>query len=152
MEKSSYNQIKGICTITELVKKLGLSRARFYQLQKTGVFPGPAYCIRTKRPFYTPYLQQKCLAIRETGIGYNGEPVIFNAPRSRKNLKIQDTADDKFQEFIEALSQTGHKVTPDMVKDALKVIFQEGIPENMDKGIISQKLYRYFQQRRKKGV
>ena len=49
----SNNDLKAVCTVTELAKKLDLSRARFYQLLKMGIFPKPAYCIRTRRPIYT---------------------------------------------------------------------------------------------------
>ena len=48
----SNNDFKAVCSVTELAKNLDMSRARFYQLQKLGVFPEPVYCIRTKRPFY----------------------------------------------------------------------------------------------------
>ncbi len=54
MEKLSDNNIKGICTVKELVIRLKLSRARFYQLQNRGVFPKPDRCGRSNRPFYTP--------------------------------------------------------------------------------------------------
>jgi len=74
---SDYD-LKTVCSVSELAKKLDLSRARFYQLQKKGVFPVPVYCTRTKRPFYSSALQQKCINIRKTGIGFDGRPVIFN--------------------------------------------------------------------------
>ena len=59
--------LNAVCSVTELAKTLGLSRARFYQLQKMGIFPMPIYCIRTRRPFYTPDLRQICVDIRKTG-------------------------------------------------------------------------------------
>ena len=40
--------LKAVCSVTALAKKLGLSRARFYQLQKMGVFCAPVYCTRTR--------------------------------------------------------------------------------------------------------
>ena len=92
MEKLSDNNIKGICTVKELVSRLKLSRARFYQLQNRGVFPKPDRCGRSNRPFYTPDMQRKCLEIRRTGIGYDGEPVVFNAPRQRESRRRRWTA------------------------------------------------------------
>ena len=77
----SNNDFKAVCSVTELAKNLDMSRARFYQLQKVGVFPEPVYCVYTKRPFYTMGLQEKCLEIRETGIGHNGRPIIFYSKR-----------------------------------------------------------------------
>jgi DNA-binding transcriptional MerR regulator len=62
-----------IRSVTEMARKLGFSRARLYQLVETGVLPPP---IRSSmgRPYYPPDLQQKCLQIRKTGIGFNGQP------------------------------------------------------------------------------
>jgi len=73
----SNNELKAVCSVTEMAGKLGLSRARFYQLQKTGVFPAPVYCVRTKRPLYPLDLQQECLDTRKTGIGHNGQPIVL---------------------------------------------------------------------------
>jgi hypothetical protein len=72
------NDLKAVCSVTALAKKLNLSRARFYQLQKKGVFPTPIYCTRTQRPFYPSHLQQKCMDIHKTGIGLDGRPIFFN--------------------------------------------------------------------------
>ena len=152
MDKLPGSDISEICTVTKLVDKLGLSRARFYQLVKMGIFPMPIYDIRTKRPFYTLTLQQKCLTIRTTGIGDNGRPVIFNAPRKEKSQGIQSRCHHKYQEFSEALRQMGHRVKPEMVKDALNYIYPKGIPANMDDGVISHKLYKYFKNECKKDV
>ena len=75
------NDFGAVCSVTELAGKIGLSRARFYQLMEKGVFPKPVYCTRTRRPFYTLDLQQKCIDIRKTGIGYNQQPVVFYSER-----------------------------------------------------------------------
>ena len=81
MEKLSDNNIKGICTVKEMVMKLKLSRARFYQLQKRGVFPKPDRCGRSNRPFYTPDMQQKCLEIRFEPLWLHTEhPEYFTRP------------------------------------------------------------------------
>ncbi len=152
MEKLSDNNIKGICTVKELVSRLKLSRARFYQLQNRGVFPKPDRCGRSNRPFYTPDMQRKCLEIRRTGIGYDGEPVVFNAPRQREGRSIQAPPHYKCQEFAQALRQLGLTVKPDMVKDAINSIYPEGIPSDADDGIISHKLYKYFTNGCKKDV
>ena len=152
MEKLPDNNIKGICTVKELVFRLKLSRARFYQLQNRGVFPKPERCARSNRPFYTPDMQQICLEIRRTGIGYNGEPIVFNAPRQRKSRSIQAPPYHKCQEFVQALKQMNLTVKPDMVKDAINGIYPEGLPSDVNDGIISHKLYQYFSNRCKKDV
>ena len=66
-------------TVSEMARMVGLSRARFYQLQKAGVFPAPAY--QGGRPVYTEDQQQVCLEVRRKNRGINGEPVLFYARR-----------------------------------------------------------------------
>jgi hypothetical protein len=62
-----------------MARMVGLSRARFYQLQKAGVFPAPTY--QAGRPVYTEDQQQVCLEVRRKNRGVNGEPVLFYARR-----------------------------------------------------------------------
>ena len=44
------DETKAIVTVSEMARMCGLSRARFYQLQKAGVFPAPVY--QDGRPLY----------------------------------------------------------------------------------------------------
>jgi len=153
MEISSDNHIKAICTVTELAKKLSLSRARFYQLQKMGVFPMPVYCIRTKRPFYycirtkRPFypleLQQKCLAIRKTGIGHNGQLAIFYRMRKDKPVKLQDQSNPDYKQLAHTLRQMGLKVTVSAVKNATNTFYPKGMPDG-DEGAVIRNLFRHF--------
>jgi hypothetical protein len=88
---------QSICSVSQLARNLRLSRARFYQLQHTGVFPPPIYCILTKRPFYPMDLQKRCLEIRKTGIGNNGRPIIFYSKRSSMPSKPQNNQGQKYK-------------------------------------------------------
>jgi len=72
-------QMKAIVTVSEMARMVGLSRARFYQLVRSGVFPQPAY--DKGRPVYTEDQQQVCLEVRRKNRGVNGEPVLFYARR-----------------------------------------------------------------------
>ena len=112
---------KSICSITELAKKLGLSRARFYQLQKTRVFPPPVYCIHTKRPFYPMYLQEKCLKIRKTGIGNNGRPIIFYSKRGSMPRNPQNNQGQKYKGLADTLNQMGLNVTANLTTVLVKL-------------------------------
>jgi hypothetical protein len=138
----SDNDLKAVCSVGELAKKLNLSRARFYQLQKTGVFPMPAYCIRTRRPIYTLDLQQKCIAVRKTGIGYNGQPILFNAMRKNKFGESQSRSDNKYEELMRCLKEMGLNVPLDKVKAAVKNLYPQGLPQHQDKGRVIKELYR----------
>jgi hypothetical protein len=71
--------MKAIVTVSEMARMVGLSRARFYQLVRAGVFPAPSY--QAGRPVYTEDQQQVCLEVRRKNRGVNGEPVLFYARR-----------------------------------------------------------------------
>ena len=141
----SNNDFIAVCSVTELAKKLDLSRARFYQLQKVGVFPEPVYCIYTKRPFYTMGLQEKCLEIRKTGIGHNGRPIIFYSKRNISS-KRQNNQSRKYAELADTLKQMGLNVSAVKVKNAVKVLRPETSEQPSIDGTIIRDLFRYFQQ------
>lgn len=77
MDTSAKHDRVAVCSVSEMARRLGLSRARFYQLVKSGVFPPPLRS-GTRRPSYPCDLQEQCLAIRETRVGFNGLPVLFD--------------------------------------------------------------------------
>ena len=143
---SSDNDLEAICSVTELAGKLGLSRSRFYQLQKTGVFPMPVYCIRTKRPFYPLELQQKCLEIRKTGIGLNGQPVLFNTSRRTKSDNPGNQSDHGYEELAGVLRGMGLNLTRNRVKDAVDALYPEGLAEHLVGDSIIRDLFRYLRQ------
>jgi hypothetical protein len=72
-------ETKAVVSVSEMARMVGLSRARFYQLQKAGVFPAPVY--QAGRPVYTEEQQLVCLEVRRKNRGVNGEPVLFYARR-----------------------------------------------------------------------
>lgn len=71
--------LKVVVTVAEMARMVGLSRARFYQLQREGVFPPPAYSLATRRPVYVEEQQAAILEARRRNLGVNGRPVLFYA-------------------------------------------------------------------------
>lgn len=140
----SDDNLKAICSVTELANTLGLSRTRFYQLQKTDAFPMPVYCVRTRRPFYTLELQQECVVIRKTGIGHNGQPIVFNAPRKSKSGKSNGQINHEYEELARCLKGLGPDVSLDKVKAAVKTLYPQGLPKHPDKGRVIKELYTYL--------
>lgn len=141
-----HNDLKAVCSVTELARKLGLSRARFYQLLEMGVFPKPVYCTRTKRPFYPLDLQQKCIDTRKTGIGHNGQPVVFYSSRQNKLRKSQNQLDRKYEELTDILRQMGLNVTCNKVKNAVKALYPGELTQHLVEGTVIRDLFRYFKQ------
>lgn len=139
--------LKAICSVTEMAKKLDLSRARFYQLQKMGVFPKPVYCPRTRRPFYPLDLQKKCIDIRKTGISYNGQPVLFYASRKDTSGKLQNQSDHQYGDLTDILRRMGLNVSLEKVKNTVKSLYREGLTRSSVEGPVIRDLFRYFYQR-----
>jgi hypothetical protein len=135
---SPDNNLKAVFSVTEVINELGLSRGRFYQLQKMGVFPKPLRS-SPKRPFYPPDLRQKCIDIRKTGIGYNGQPTVFYNLRKDKSLSQLS-----YERLTDALLQMNKNVTPDAVKKAVNALYPNGLPPEYDEGGVIRDLYRYF--------
>jgi hypothetical protein len=72
-------ETKAVVTVSEMARMVGLSRARFYQLVREGVFPQPVY--DKGRPVYTDQIQQVVLEVRRRNRGIDGRPVLFYARR-----------------------------------------------------------------------
>ena len=135
---------KSICSVSTMAAKLGLSRARFYQLQTAGIFPVPVYCIRTKRPFYPENLQAICLKIRTTGIGLNGHPVLFYSKSNNTRISPKDNSADNCKEIAGALEELGLKVSPMKIKSAVKSLFPTEWQHLTVDGELIAKLFRHF--------
>ena len=80
---------KQAASVTEMARLVRLSRSRFYQLMDLGIFPQPMRHPRTKRPYFDHEQQAQCEAVRASGRGVNGEPVLF-ATMLRRSKKSED--------------------------------------------------------------
>jgi integrase len=119
---------KAVVSVSEMAAALDLSRARFYQLLDAQILPQPVYDLRTRRPVYPKDLQEKCLAVRQTGIGSNGRYILFYSPR--KNLgsapkKSVQKKVSKYQDIREALTTMGLDVSDEQVSKAVERILSE---------------------------
>jgi hypothetical protein len=128
-------ETKAVVTVSEMSRMVGLSRARFYQLQKVGIFPPPLYDVSTRRPIYDEELQKVCLSVRHRNCGVNGKPIIFYArrfplaPSTRKPTRVKAPMPKKDQhaELIEALQALGLAgVTAAQVGAAMKEVYPKG--------------------------
>ena len=121
-------------SVADMARMVGLSRARFYQLMESGVFPRPERHSETGRPFFGEDQQTVVLAVRRRNCGINGQPVLFYArrlptgptpakPRRGKPVpKVEPDAD-----LIAALNALGLAgVSAPRVADAVGEIFPNG--------------------------
>lgn len=147
MNKHKMSNLKPIISVIEMAKSVGLSRARFYQLLEQGIFPQPLYCIRTKRPFFNIELQQACHDVKNTGIGFNNQFILFYSPRKNNSNNIspkrKTRTNNKYDELSETLTQMGlNNINSLKIEGAINEIYPDEIPN--DEGVILRELFRYF--------
>ncbi len=125
------DETKAVVTVSEMARMVRLSRARFYELVRAGVFPAPAY--EKGRPVYTEELQQVCLEVRRRNRGVNGEPVLFYARRvvspapSRKRPASPAAKNKDIAGLLEGLNALGlTTATAAQVEEVTKELFQSG--------------------------
>jgi len=146
MNKMKDCDLQSICTVSQMASKLGLSRARLYQLIDDGVFPPPAYCCLSKKPVYPSRLQKTCLEIRNTGIGWNDQLVRFY--RQRKKAKPKP----EHKQLVAILQKLGLSVTISQVRKASRQLGLSIASEGSTNGEAIQKLIKYFYGDCQKGV
>ena len=104
-------------SVGRMAKIAGFSRQRFYELIEKGIFPEPA---RSSRPMYTPDLQKSVLAVVSSGVGANGEFVLFNAKRSKTAVVSQQDTNENFGPVVESLAALGLSVSKKQAAEAIK--------------------------------
>src|SRR5262245_51782632 len=141
---------KSVVTVSEMAELCHLSRSRFYDLIEAGVFPKPIQHPSSKRPMYDRGLMEKCLEIKETGIGANGLPVLFNrmprkAPRPQRR-KPQEKKPDH-AELLDAMKGLGLTTTPQAVAEALAAVFPTGV-DGHEQGDVIRRVFLHLQRRK----
>ena len=121
-------------SVAGMARMVGLSRQRFHQLMREGVFPPPVYDAATKRPYYTEDMQQVCVTVREKNIGINGRVVLFYSRRSdirlektHKRRSTSHTTRLKHQELIDGLKGLGlSNASDEAVATAMQELYPKG--------------------------
>jgi hypothetical protein len=145
-KKLSDNNFKAVCSVTELCKDLGISRAQFYNLQNMEVFPKGLKDERTGRPYFDIELQRACHQIRSSGIGHNGQPYLFYSPRTnpgKQRNKLSKMSNGMHKEYASTLEQMGLSVSVEQISKALAELYSGG-HENIDDGVVIRELFRHL--------
>ncbi len=145
---SSPGSGKAAVPIKEMAALVGLSRQRFMQLVKSGVFPEPLRDEATGRPYYTDELQAVCLDVRRRNCGINGKVVMFYArrpaspaPTARQKPVTppapKSTTGGRYAEIVAALHALGlTSATGEQVADAVAELFPQGTTGANPGGVI----------------
>ena len=94
-------------------------------------------------------IAEKCLEIRQTGIGANGLPVLFNRkpkkpvqPRPQRKPEPEKAPDHA--ELVDALKGLGLPATPQAVAEAVATLFPAGVT-GLDQGDVIRKVFLHLQ-------
>jgi len=153
---ATENSLKSVCSVTAMAKKLILSRSRFYDLLNQSVLPRPVHCPGTNHLFYTLELQQQCLQVKQTGIGVNGQPVLFYLPRKHKaagKKYADDINPDYFTiRLFGLLKNMGASLRKLQLRTILKRMYPNGLPEWPIDQAELKKIFNYAGGENKNGV
>ena len=116
MSKPSQNRF---ITVTELCELIGISKNRFYALQRAGIFPAPLRSPLNNRPVYDSALVEQCLGTVRNRIGANGAPYVPNRKKASPSPVPRRKAAGLHQGLIEALASLGLTATPAQVDEAM---------------------------------
>lgn len=124
------------------------SRSRWYELVEAGIFPPPVMISPLKRPIYDRDLIAKCLEIKKTGVGFNGQPVVWN----RKNQKgvrkpQQKPSTPHTTEICEAIKALGLNTNVQSVTEVLLDLYPDGF-EGHDRGEVIRNAFLKLQGKR----
>jgi NaMN:DMB phosphoribosyltransferase len=105
---------------------LGISKTRYYTLQRRGIFPDPQRT-SSNRPVFDQEQVQKCVEVVRSRVGINGEPILFNRkPAQEPSKKRPATVKSKHDDLIAALGSLGLSPTVEQVTAALATLPNNG--------------------------
>ena len=142
-------ETKAAVSVTDMAKMVGLSRQRFHQLVREGIFPVPKKGVSNSRPYYDTEQQEICLNVRRQNQGVNGELIMFYSARTKtKPAKTVTKKANSSQhaELVEALKGLGMTAKPEDVAEVMKVIFPDGT-EGKDAGEVTRQVFLQLRQR-----
>ena len=150
--------VRAVVSVAGMARMLGMSRSQFYAHLKRGVFPKPDVSATTHRPYYTAEIQEAIFTARQTGIGCNGEFVVFyersltprTAPDSLPARNgIGDPALRYVNDLVTRLGEVGLIATAEQVRQAMATCFPGGTA-GQDEAAVLRAVNRYL--RRPPGV
>ncbi len=123
----SESPLKAAVSVSEMCRlfRPPMSRSQLYWHIKRKTFHSPLYLTSNKRPYFTASMVEDNLRARETGIGVNGEYVIFYERQPTGTATVKLKADRS--SLLDGLRTLGlSAVTTDQLEAALDACFPKG--------------------------
>ena len=144
VESKPENPMKAAVSVSSLCRLLRMSRSQFYFHVKRGTFHAPLRLPSNQRPYYTASMVEDILKARETGVGVNGEFVIFyerQPPGMKPEPKTPKADHSGLLEGLERLGLSG--VTPEQIEAALVACYPKGTIGH-DEAIVLRAVFRHL--------
>lgn len=135
---------RAVVSVSGLCRLLKMSRSQFYVHAKRGTFHAPLYLATTKRPYFTAAMVEDNVRARETGVGVNGEYVLFydrlpKVPKPDAKPPKPNTAS-----MLEGLASFGLKeVTKHQLDEAVAACFPTGT-NGQDEVVVLRTVFRHL--------
>lgn len=144
VQQKLENPMKAAVSVSSVCRLLKMSRSQFYFHVRRGTFGTPLRLPSNQRPFYTASMVEDIIKARETGIGVNGEFVLFyeRQPTASKTDDKKPKADHSA--LVEGLSLLGlTNVTTEQVEAALTACFPKGT-SGQDEASLLRTVFRHL--------
>jgi predicted DNA-binding transcriptional regulator AlpA len=144
VESKPENPMKAAVSVSSLCRLLKMSRSQFYFHVKRGTFHAPLRLPSNSRPYYTASMVEDILKARETGVGVNGEFVIWyerQHPGTRSEPKKPKADHSSLLEGLERLGLGN--VTEEQVERALAACYPKGTT-GQDEAIVLRAVFRHL--------
>jgi hypothetical protein len=129
--------MKAVVSVSQQCRLLHMSRSQFYWHVKRGTFHAPLRLASNNRPYFTASMVEDNLKARETGIGVNGEYVIFYERQPKDDRSATKRPASNHPGLIEGLKSLGlAAVTKEQVESALVACFPRGSDGHDDTAVL----------------
>lgn len=144
VQQKLENPMKAAVSVSSVCRLLKMSRSQFYFHVRRGTFSTPLRLPSNQRPFFTASMVEDIIKARETGIGVNGEFVLFyeRQPTITKTEDKRPKADHSA--IVEGLSLLGlTSVTTEQVEAAIAACFPKGT-SGQDEASLLRTVFRHL--------
>ena len=152
---SDSNKSTSYLSCAAVARRLGLSRQRFWQLRKDGVFPEPQIDEETGRSYYSEEQLELCLYLRRRNVGMNGKIVLFYSQRTTTSVpkpktgrsKTNSKSSSRYSEIVDAIRGLGlTSVNDTQVDEAIAAVFPGGT-DGIDQSELIRAVFLHIQRK-----
>jgi hypothetical protein len=118
---------KAAVSVSHLCRLLKMSRSQFYFHARRGTFHAPLRLAVNNRPYFTASMVEDNLRARQTGVGVNGEYVLFYERVATGPKPEGSNGKSEVASLLDGLKASGLKaVTREQVEAALAARYPNG--------------------------